>query len=532
MQVPDAPGSLEDDSGDVKVIGTPPQLSEACNGEATIANKRKRDSIQEDGGRSPKTRILEGPRYKSPPSLRAIATPELKIPSGGVQPTQDPITASKPADRESSLSPTTPTTGTVNVREFISFEVSESINHGERRPDSVISHSTDFGEQINAKIRGSNGKILEKTIAWEVQPQVPQEIMIEEKEFAKTLSVLVGNALKFTDEGTIKISVALSPRSRYIVVTVTDNGCGIPESFHPKLFTPFSQEDNSITRQNEGLGLGLLVAKANARKLGGDLSLVKSSTEGPDKGSQFELRLPVSPSERFSRHGTPSRSATPVRRERSTTPIDIDALPPPVTSIPKTEANASTIQVKIPVIEPRGLSIVPEETTSPPSPLGVIKHGHNRRRSGANEFKFNKDLSKKYPQRILVAEDSSVNRHLLVKMLAKLGYTSVHQAYDGKEAVRLMEIDGKNSDKRIEMILMDLWMPNMDGYEATEKILAMQKKSGKNDRKVKILAVSADITEAALNRARQVGMVGFMPKPYKLMDLERLIVEHCQPLVD
>lgn len=122
-------------------------------------------------------------------------------------------------------------------------------------------------------------------------------------------------------------------------------------------------------------------------------------------------------------------------------------------------------------------------------------------------------------------------------MLSKLGYTDIHEAHDGAEAVRQMSIDRRTrNEKPIDVILMDLWMPTMDGYEATEKILAMDKeRRGElpNDDKarkkpgVTILAVSADVTDSALERASEVGMEGFMMKPYKLMDLERLIVEYC-----
>lgn len=79
-------------------------------------------------------------------------------------------------------------------------------------------------------------------------------------------------------------------------------------------------------------------------------------------------------------------------------------------------------------------------------------------------------------------------------------------------------------------------MPGMDGYEATEKILAMSKQQssdedgiggGEKKSKITVLAVSADVTEEALERAANVGMEGFMTKPFKLLDLERLIVEYC-----
>lgn len=135
-----------------------------------------------------------------------------------------------------------------------------------------------------------------------------------------------------------------------------------------------------------------------------------------------------------------------------------------------------------------------------------------------------------------MAEDNKINRKLLVNMLSKLGYTNIHEAHDGAEAVKQMSVERRTrNEKPIDVILMDLWMPNMDGYEATERILAMDRerraafKDDKARKKpgVTILAVSADVTDSALERASEVGMEGFMTKPYKLMDLERLIVEYC-----
>ena len=126
-------------------------------------------------------------------------------------------------------------------------------------------------------------------------------------------------------------------------------------------------------------------------------------------------------------------------------------------------------------------------------------------------------------------------------MLSKFGYSNVHEAHDGAEAVRQMSIDRRTrNEKPIDVVLMDLWMPTMDGYEATQRILAIDRErrgqtisrdadeeKGRRKPGVTILAVSADVTDSALERASEVGMEGFMTKPYKLMDLERLIVEYC-----
>ena len=136
-------------------------------------------------------------------------------------------------------------------------------------------------------------------------------------------------------------------------------------------------------------------------------------------------------------------------------------------------------------------------------------------------------LASKYPLNFLVAEDNAINRKLLVGMLQKFGYKTIHQAHNGAEAVRQMAIH-RAPHEQVDVVLMDLWMPLMDGYEATDKILSMSgqdgyaKKGGPT-----VLAVTADVTDHALERAAAVGMKGYMTKPYKMLDLQKLITEYC-----
>lgn len=176
---------------------------------------------------------------------------------------------------------------------------------------------------------------------------------------------------------------------------------------------------------------------------------------------------------------------------------------------------------------------------------------------------FNKSLAVACPLTFLVAEDNIINRKLLVSMLGKLGYdpkTQIYEAHDGADAVKqvVKSLQAVSADrgfeengnmaidvparKPIDVVLMDLWMPCMDGYEATERILAMFHTPPTNALQINtgltsttthtsritpptILAVTADATDGVAERAAKVGMTGFMVKPFRLKDLERLIRE-------
>jgi len=170
--------------------------------------------------------------------------------------------------------------------------------------------------------------------------------------------------------------------------------------------------------------------------------------------------------------------------------------------------------------------------------------GALRTRTQISPFKkdpIDRFLAQKHPLTFLVVEDNKINRKLLVNMLGKLGYKDVLEAFDGKEAVRIMrEMHtfkgdyGKQSPGKVDVILMDLWMPEMDGYQATQHILEMFQhpqradvSSSSHPNPPIVLAISADVTDEAIDRATKTGMEGFMTKPYKLTDLQKLIVEFC-----
>ncbi|OCT46471.1 hypothetical protein CLCR_01823 [Cladophialophora carrionii] len=411
------------------------------------------------------------------------------------------------------------------IRELIPTVIYESLRVG-GRPDSAIGEPIDFGERIVVRSRSSNGHTSQKTIEWSVAPDVPETLYADERDLTKLVSAICLNAIKFTEEGYIILRARLSKSQKFLVINCKDTGDGIPEDFQPELFKPFSREDDSLTRTKEGLGLGLLVAKGLARRLGGDIILVASEVSGPNKGSEFEIKVPFEPSE-----GNNSRSATPCSR----TPEAPKSISQPATSLTVPETSPSSLR------DPR-----PSQIHMP----SIEEHPTPGPRTPALTSPFKRDtidrfLAQKHPLTFLVAEDNKINRKLLVNMLGKLGYKDIHEAFDGREAVRIMrelhtmerdcaKLKGQRPAREVDVILMDLWMPEMDGYQATQNILEMFQQPPDADASdcshvapPIVLAVSADVTDEAIARATKTGMEGFMTKPYKLADLQKLIVEFC-----
>jgi CheY-like chemotaxis protein len=391
----------------------------------------------------------------------------------------------------------------IDIRNFIRALIHDAVSV--IHPISKDSTQTECGEIVEIITEGPRGEKGRLVIHSETDTEVPEVIAAEEQHLQFALQKIIDNAIKFTDNGTVKVSVKLSRNSQLVDIRVSDTGCGITEESKLHLFKPHFQEDASISRAKDGLGLSLFNAKAHVRKnLGGDITLERSATEGSAKGSEFLIRIPISASLDGSRPNTP-RVGTPVpvshsRSRPSSPPLSTvgnsESLPPAPTSVPI----------------PRRQSLPKVQSPMPAK--------------GSKKLSFNQNLAKAVPLTFLVAEDNVINRQILVNYLKKLGYEmeNIIQAYDGVEAVHQYKASLlRPPNKRVNAVLMDLWMPNMDGYEATEKILKIARDKGES---LAVMAVTADITSDSLERAKETGMKGFISKPYKVLDIEHLILEH------
>jgi len=577
MGVPDAPISPPEDDDDIldeqktasRLEKRPGILVTGEHVPIALKNqKRRRDSTDRLQGKPSKYRKTSESQPGSPKSGNESRPPPR---SHRLSPLRQYVSTMDDAVGLTDATFIPPGLRHCNLRDVLQFLVNDLLKVG-GRPDSAIAQDREGGEEIEVRVSSPNGDKKIKTVLWTVEPGVPETILIDEQSLVKVISAIYSNAVKFTDEGTIRLNARLSPRSRYVVLTITDTGTGIREEFTPRLFQAFSKEDDSLTRHSEGLGLGLMVAKGLARKLGGDLTLVRTETSGPKRGSEFELRVPVTPGDITSRPSTPSGSPQPPPSARNS-PVYSDE----VTSASRARPDNRRAQLSSSAVRnalsPRNRSpaMAHGETPSPPrvenlrvtslsnqAAPKVDNTPSKRQTTGPKRpAHFDRLLAQKYPLTFLVVEDNKINRKLLVNMLSKLGYKSnrdVYEAYDGADAVRQMQIHRENSVESmgeksgIDVVLMDLWMPFMDGYEACEKILDMDwdddqlsatasiaeeeeggraVEKGVRGKKPTVLAVTADVTDGALERAASVGMRGFLTKPFKLVDLEKLILEYC-----
>lgn len=121
-----------------------------------------------------------------------------------------------------------------------------------------------------------------------VEPSTPNEITGDRVRIEQILTNLLGNAIKFTEEGYVKLRIA-SPSNAILLFEVSDTGVGIPEKEHSRIFDPFTQVDGSLTRRHDGTGLGLSITKQLIEMMKGLITL--NSQVG--KGSTFTVEIPL-----------------------------------------------------------------------------------------------------------------------------------------------------------------------------------------------------------------------------------------------
>ncbi|KAK0114043.1 hypothetical protein ONS95_014284 [Cadophora gregata] len=266
------------------------------------------------------------------------------------------------------------------------------------------------------------------------------------------LSNLLTNALKFTKEGSVKLTMssALSePRDGEddvvkVQFVVEDTGIGIEQVVLDKLFKPFSQGDSSTARLYGGTGLGLTISKNLATLMHGSIELESE----PDIGSKATFTLPLKVSARHSRLDTDSSSPDLSFRLASLTKIPSWNTPLVHRSISQDLLNQQISSSVTDSYQPP--SAPPIRDSSAESTLVPTSKMSPEQRSSFH---------------VLVVEDNPINQTIAIKNIRKLGFP-VTAVWNGREALSYL-LSPSTTQPRPSIILMDVQMPVMDGYEAT-----------------------------------------------------------------
>jgi signal transduction histidine kinase/CheY-like chemotaxis protein len=405
---------------------------------------------------------------------------------------------------------------------------------------------------------------------------VPAFVHSDPTRFRQVLVNLLGNAIKFTEEGEIELALTVEKEEESLVmlhVAVRDTGIGLPKDKQELIFLPFRQADGSTTRRYGGTGLGLAICRQIAGKMNGRTWV--ESQEG--KGSTFHFLASMGKSNKqahqkknretldgrrvlFVDDNDQSREilAHVLRREgvdivtlaRSTEtigelhraaeleqPFDlcildlhmpelsgdglaraIRQLPPPLGRIPLLALSSATVR-RTELHKVSGFDAHLIKPASRGRLLQVIE-----RLLCSGEPQESADLitsqsileEAKHSVRILLVEDNVVNQKLATFMLGKAGY-QVTVAGNGAEAVRVFS----HAPERFDLIFMDVQMPVMDGLEATGVI------RGKGFREIPIIAMTAETMQGDRERCLAAGMDDYISKPIKRDLVFRMVKKYA-----
>ena len=442
----------------------------------------------------------------------------------------------------------------------------------------------DLRETLGNTMRTMALRAHEKQIEllYEVRPDVPDALVGDPARLWQVLVNLIGNAIKFTDHGEVSVVVAVESLQEAAVClqfTVRDTGIGIPADKQGLLFRPFSQADSSMSRKYGGTGLGLAISAQIVGKMKGRVWFESEA----GKGSQFYFTA------WFDRRTAPLPKRASLQpaglHDLRVLIIDDNATNRLIVrnmlahwGLRPAEADSGAaglealqaafkagdpfglilLDVMMPVMD--GFEVLARIREMPEISRPVIMMLSSRDQPGdaarAHEFGATAYIVKPIrpselldaiikamgeaveppaepttaaatpatpavqqpPLRILVAEDNSINQMLAVRMLEKAGH-SVAVANNGQEAAAAVARDS------FDLVLMDVQMPVMDGFEATALIRRQEAGTGRH---LPIVAMTAHAMKGDRQKCLAAGMDGYVAKPVQKAELLAAIAAVAQ----
>jgi PAS domain S-box-containing protein len=412
-------------------------------------------------------------------------------------------------------------------------------------------------------------------LACDIRPEVPQALAGDPLRLRQVVVNLVGNAIKFTDRGEVVLRV--QPESQLdgevrLHFSVTDTGIGIPPEKRKLIFEAFSQADNSTTRRYGGTGLGLAISQQLVELMGGRIWVESYAGQGSTFHftATFEVQTPAG----FERDSLgPQLTNLPVlivddnetnRRilEEVLTnwhmqPVAADGSAAALAAMEKSAAENHLFKVilldaHMPMMDGFGLA---ERIQKDPRCRGIklimlTSAGQPEDVSRCQTLGISAYLTKPVKQselldvivsvlspreqqpslasqprrgsrsirrrlKVLLAEDNAVNQLLASRILESLDH-HVTVVSNGREALSAAQAG------RFDLIVMDVQMPEMDGFEATAAIRKLEKATGKH---IPIIAMTAHAMKGDRERCLAASMDGYVSKPIRVADVEQAVTQ-------
>ncbi len=422
-------------------------------------------------------------------------------------------------------------------------------------------------ESLEETVRLMAFRADEKGLELVLEPaaDVPEIVRADPSRLRQILLNLLGNAIKFTERGEVAVEIACAarkPGAASLHFTVRDSGIGIPQEKLSSIFDAFAQADSSTTRRFGGTGLGLAISYRLVQLMGG--RIWATSSEGQGSEFHFVLELPVveeSP-----------RPEAPMLRDVAVLIVDKSPLSSRMLStllsgwrmkpVTATNGQLALAAVRRAAEAGRPFPLVCIDSRLPDSDGFEIAQAVNSESGGGTgtvmmlsackhlvdgarcqelhiaahvtkplrrrevreallrareasiaacrvgldpERKGGESAAEEHVLRILLAEDNPINRTLTLRLLQKRGHEVV-VARNGAEALAVLERE------QIDLALMDIQMPEMDGFEVTAAIRQREKLTQSH---LPIFAITAYALESVEERCRSAGMDGYIPKPIR-----------------
>jgi signal transduction histidine kinase/ActR/RegA family two-component response regulator len=314
----------------------------------------------------------------------------------------------------------------------------------------------------------------------ELDRRLPATIATDPHRLRQVLKNLVSNAFKFTATGAVEVRLDLSrggwsPDSARLVgagsviaISVRDTGIGIKKELQSSMFEAFAQADGTTARRHGGTGLGLSISRSLVGLLGGEIGLLSA----PGQGSTFTVYLP----------------------------LDLRDVP----AAPKPDALAPPIFVEPAAVTPPTLRVIVEPDTAEPVPAAARNAGFYAGAAAGTK--------------VLIVDDDFRNIFALTALLER-GNLEVIPAESGPAALALLD---ERSD--IQIVLMDIMMPVMNGYETMAEI-----RSRPQYAELPIIAVTSKVMGKERERCLAAGASDYMPKPVDTAELLAVLDRFLEP---